>query len=1071
MKISQKIMLAAGTLVSIVLLIQGAVSQVMIRNELKSSAIRRLDGELKMRAQLLNELLDETEQDLSAIQAHKAFEDYFTSRALDDDDGMLDAEFELESFFIRIIRAKSRYTDIQLITAAGEPVLHIAGDRRVEHFATYDYAEKLREFNQKQADTPEDQASPFMVIHKLFPDKKDGWALLTVSALIFNKKIEGLLWISQPVDNYIKETFSGLSAAGISYMIYNAEGAPVAHSMNLTPAAVTAFMKGALPGWVIARETVPEPGLNVSLGIEEAKAFEVPDNLLLIGAGIWVSAVLFSIVILGIIARNISRPIGRLVDMSGRLSEGDLSLENIRISNDEIGKLNAGYREVVNSFREVASVCEDISNGDFSRSLAIKSDKDVLGKSVNRMICTLREITADNEKENWLKTGQAELNDRMRGEQDITALSQNIISHIVTYLKAQAGAIYTVDDDNLLKLTGSYAYTGQQNFTRRYKFGEGLTGQAAMEKQSILLTGVPDDYIKIRSGLGESTPHNIIIVPLLHEGDVKGVIELGSFHEITDVRMEFLEQAAGDIAVSLNSAQSRARMKDLLKETQRQAEELEIRQADLREANKELEEQAEILQESELRLQTQQEKLRQTNEELEKQKDDLKKKNIELENARRVIEEKAKELEISAKYKSQFLANMSHELRTPLNSVLLLSSLLMENKDGNLTDRQVEFAGTIHKASSDLLMLINDILDLSKIEAGRFEINFDKLYIDDLLSGMERSFRQLAREKGLSLKTEKADGLPASIVTDRQRIEQIIRNLLSNSFKFTSGGGVTVSIRRPAADVDLSGSSLDPAHAVAIAVSDTGVGIPEDKQELIFEAFRQVDGNTSRQYGGTGLGLSISKELAGLLGGEIRLQSVQGKGSTFILYLPERPVKTKVSHKKTVESGHPEDRRKTASAVCDRDGVFKNKKILVADDDMRNAYALSNVLEKKNVKVLIVKNGREAIECLEKNPDINLVIMDIMMPEMDGYEAMREIRRQPRFAKLPVIALTAKAGRDERKRCIEAGASDYLAKPFNIDKLLSFLRVWLYERDCRCGETMYAAVSKAKQSREIADSP
>ncbi len=1062
MKISQKIMLAAGSLVSLVLFIQGAVTQIIIRNELESSVVRHLAGELKIRARLLNDLLDKTEEDLSAIQAHKAFEDYFTSMELDDGDGMLDAEFELESFFMRIMQAKSRYTDIQLVTAAGRPVLRIAGDRRVERFNTYDYAGKLGQFRRMQPDAGGGRNDSFMVIHELSRGDSNGWELLTVSALIFNKKIEGMLWIKQPVDGYMKDAFSGLSADGISYMIYNADGVPLAHSPDIAPAAVTAFVKGDMPDWVTARETVPPLGLNVALGIDKSKALEVPDYLLWIGAAIWVSAVLFSMVILGIIARNISKPIDRLVDMSGRLSEGDLSLEDISISNDEIGKLNAGYRDVVNSFREVASVCEDISGGDLSRSLAVKSDKDVLAKSVNRMIQTLREMTAENEKENWLKTGQAELNDRMRGEQDIQALCRNIISYLVPYLGVQVGAIYTVGEDNLLALTSGYAYTGRHDFNRRYKFGEGLVGQAAMGKQGILLTDVPDDYIKICSGMGEVTPRNIMIEPLLHDEEVQGVIELASFHRITDVRIEFIRQAAGDIAVSLHSARSRARMKDLLRETQRQAGELKVREADLREANKELEEQAEILQESEVRLQIQQERLRQTNEELQRQKDDLKKKNIELENARRTIEEKARELEISGRYKSQFLANMSHELRTPLNSLLLLSNLLMQNRDGNLTDKQVEFASTIHKASSDLLMLINDILDLSKIEAGRVEIDFEDMDIEDFLAGMEQSFIQVAREKGLAFRTEKADGLPACIVTDRQKVEQIVRNLLSNSFKFTSSGGITLSIRRPDAGADLSATGLDPAETVAFAVSDTGIGIPEDKQELIFEAFRQVDGNISRQYGGTGLGLSISKELAGLLGGDIRLESMQGQGSTFILYLPERPEDMKGTGEGAVAAAPAEGVCSVSAAAHNRNGVLKGKKILVADDDMRNAYALSNVLEQKDMKVLIVKNGREAVECLQENPDVNLVIMDIMMPGMDGYEAIRRIRMQQRFGKLPVIALTAKAGRDDRNRCIEAGASDYLAKPFNIEKLLSVIRVWLYAGECSRDSTCAAGARERK---------
>ncbi|GBD95319.1 MAG TPA: response regulator [Nitrospirae bacterium] len=1219
MKIDQKIMLAAGALVSLVLLVQGAVSQINIRKELKSAAVRHLTGELKTRIQLLNDLLRETEQDLSAMQAHKAFEDYFTSKALDDSDGMLDSEFELESFFIRIIRAKPQYTRIQLLTAAGEPVLQIAGDRRIERFDRNNLAEKLEQFSQKLADTPKERLASFSVIHDILQDEKAGWMLLTVGALIFNKNIEGFLWVKQPIDSYIEQIFSGLSTDGISYTISSKDGIPVAHSMNVSPETLTGLLKGELSGWVIASEAIPDTALKVTLGIEKAKAFEVMNNLLLIGIGIWVSAVLVSMLLLGIIARNISRPIKSLVDWAARLSKGDLTIENIKISNDEIGKLNAAYREVVNSFKEVASVCEDISNGDLSRSLDIKSDKDVLGKSVNRMISTLRKVTAENEKVNWLKTGQAELNNRMRGEQDIATLSQNIISYLAAYLDAQIGAIYVADENKLLKLTGTYAYKKQKNFYNEYRFGEGLAGQAALEKEIILTTNVPDGYINIHSGLGKAAPHNIVVVPLLYEGKVKGVLELGSFHEITDVRLDLLRQVSENIAISLNSAQSRLRMKELLKETQSQAEELETRQEELRQTNEELEEQTHTL---------------------EKQQDDLKKKNTELEKAREVIEQKARELETSNKYKSQFLANMSHELRTPLNSLLLLSKLLMENKDGNLTDKQVDFAKTIHIAGSDLLDLINDILDLSKIEAGKMELNPDNLEIDDFLSYIERNFRHMAQEKRVSLKIDRADGLPAYIRTDRQKLEQIIKNLLSNALKFTSQGGIIINIRRPGADVDLSNSGLDISNAVAIAVSDTGIGIPEDKQKLIFEAFKQVDGTTSRQYGGTGLGLSISRELAKFLGGEIRLQSIEGKGSTFTLYLPERlgkadkeearivvslggkdtgvhkndmhindrsvskdisfdkpfeledirddrrnispgdktiliieddPTFAKILYNLALENGFkgliagdgeaglhladyyrpgavildiclprmdgwtvmerlrdnpgtchipvhfmsvcdkspeamqmgaigyltkpvsmeklnkafrkirktisgtmkdlliaedddveadlPEDKQKMPRMVCDKEDVFKDKKILLTDDDMRSAFALSNLLEERGMKVLIGKNGREALECLDKNPDISLVLMDIMMSEMDGYEAMREIRKQEWFRKLPVIALTAKAMRGDREKCIDAGASDYLAKPVDVDKLLSFLRVWMQRQDFK-KTIFYQAIGK-----------
>ena len=1351
MKISQKIILTTGTLIFIVLLIQGVVYQILVRNDLKSSAFGRLNGEVKARAQSLNNLLQHTRQDLSAMKAHKAFEDYFTSRELDDGDGMLDSEFELESFFIRINSAKPQYTRIQLATAAGEPLLQIAGNSRIERLDKYDHIVTAKQLREK--------FSNVNVVHNIFLDEKDGEVLLSVGRLVFNEKIVGFLWIYQPINNYIEQIFSDLSDAGIYYTISNDEGIFISHSTNVQPKILTGLLNGDLPNWLISMESVPELGLTVSMGIEKGKAFKVINHLLLIGIGVLVVAVAFSMLVLSIIASSISKPIKNLVMWTERLSKGDLRLEDIKITNDEIGELNASYRKVVNSLQEAASVCDSISNGDFSRSLKVKSYKDTLGKSVNKMIHNLRDLTAENKKESWLKTGQTKLNDRIRGGQNIATLSQNIISCLVTYLNVQIGALYLANDNNVLELAGTYAYTRGKSLSNKYTVGEGLIGQAALEKQSILITDTPDDYIKIQSGLGESIPRNIIVMPVLYEDTVKGVIELGSLHEITDLQVAFLKQVSENIAISLISAQFSLQREELLKKTLHQSATLEAQQEELQQTNEELESQTQALKESESKLQAQQEELRQANEELkeqtmtlERQKEEIKKKNIDLEKTQQSIQEKAKELEISSKYKSEFLANMSHELRTPLNSLLLLSKLLAQNKDNNLTDKQIEFANTIHSAGSDLLTLINDILDLSKIEVGKMEINIDNLNIDDFISNIERNFRHMAQEKGISLKINKHDGIPTYIRTDRQRLEQIIKNLLSNAFKFTSKGGITISIQRPVAKTDLSKGGLDPSRAIAIAVSDTGIGIPEDKQRIIFEAFQQVDGTTSRIFGGTGLGLSISRELSRFLGGEIQLRSIENEGTTFTIYLPEQlekssqveaqPPESQQSkdasiHKKdapardksivkdipsdkpsevessiskdipadrpfeledirddrknitsgdrsiliieddpkfakilydiTIEKGFkgliagdgetglhfadyfkpsaiildislprmdgwtvmkrlkdspetrhipvhfisayekgldamkmgaigyqtkpvnmeglneafkkiedaisktmknlivvednkierkvilevigngdikttavgtgqeayellssntfdcmildiglpdmsgfellkkikgdktiqyipiiiytardlteeeteelkkytqdiiikgvrsperlldeavlflhrveadlPEEKQKMLRMVHDKEVLLKDKKILLVDDDMRNTFALSNVLEEKGMKVLIGKNGKNALECLDKNPDVQLVLMDIMMPEMDGYEAMKEIRKQQRFKKLPIIAFTAKAMKGDKKKCIDAGANDYLPKPVDVDKLLSLLRVWLY---------------------------
>lgn len=1009
------------------------------------------------------------------------------------------------------------------------------------------------------------------------------------------------------------------------------------------------------------------------------------------------------------------------------------SFHEMRRANREVIERKRAEEELQKQHEDLTQLNKELANqkGDLSLMNAV-----------------LENARKESDRQNWLKTGQAQLNDRLRGEQDIATLGKNIISYLTRYLNAQIGAIYSADEDNLLNLVGSYANTKQKNLSNQIKFGEGLVGQAALEKDSILLTNVPDDYIKVNSALGETVPRNILITPFLYDGKVKGIIELGAFDEISDFEMEFLKQAGEDIAIAIDSAQSRSRMKGLLEATQRQAEELERRQGELRQANEELERQTKALRESEARLQAQQGELQLTNEKLEeqtgaleRQKEDIQKKNTELEKAHQVIEEKARELGMASKYKSEFLANMSHELRTPLNSILLLSKLFSENREKNLTDKQIEFAQTIHSSGSDLLSLIDEILDISKVEAGKMELHLEDVNIKDFARNMERNFQHIAREKGLFLNIELKDPLPSHIHTDRQKIEQIVKNLLSNAFKFTSRGGITLKITCQTDQIDLSQSGLDPHKAISFSISDTGIGIPKGEQRSIFEAFQQVNGTTIRRYGGTGLGLSISRNLAKFLGGEIQLQSEEGKGSTFHLYVPVKTVTeeaaiqdffgktaeaaggsigpveptevrteqrldqtrsepvdmtidldsvrddriklspgdksiliieddskfikilcdisrekgfkvlvagdgetglhfadyympsaiildiglpgmdgwtvmsrlkenletrhipvhfitasdkspdgmrmgavgyltkpwsmekleevfkrinrviskqkkkllvvdddgvqrkaivelisngdvsitpvstgreaydllrsgkfdcmildlrlpdmsgiefvTKVRHDENIlyipiiiytgkeltkkekialnkyaeriiikgpksperlldettlflhrmKKNLSEEKQKMLRMVNDKESILKDKKILIVDDDMRNVFALTNILEKKGIKILVGKSGKEGLECLNNNPDVDLVLMDIMMPEMDGYEAMGELRKQKKFRKLPIIALTAKAMRGDKNKCIDAGASDYLAKPVNSEKLLSMMRAWLY---------------------------
>ncbi len=1001
------------------------------------------------------------------------------------------------------------------------------------------------------------------------------------------------------------------------------------------------------------------------------------------------------------------------------------------IYDGETGDLTGGIEFIVDITDEASmtDMARRVSQGDYSVELAERSDNDVLTRSLNSMIQTLVETTADNEKQNWLRAGQMKLNDLIRGDIDTATIAGNVITVLADTLEASVGAFYLADEQGVLVLTSSYAFRQRKNVSNSINVGEGLVGQCALEKKPILLTSVPEDYIVINSGLGETAPDNIIVHPVIHEGLVSGVIELGRIGNFTEVQLKLLELITENVGIAIYGAQARARLNVLLGQTQEQAEELQTQQEELRQTNEELESQTQALQEASSRLQTQQEELRQTNEELEERSEELEKqsnnlvdKNRELETSREIIEDKAKQLAVSSKYKSEFLANMSHELRTPLNSMLILSGILESNKNNNLTEKQIEFAKTIHASGTSLLNLINEILDLSKIESGKMELVIEDVSLTRFLADMRRQFLHLAEQSGLEYNLSMDEDAPEIISTDEQRIGQVLRNLLSNAFKFTAEGGVSVTVATASQG---AARELGTEHAVAIAVSDTGCGIPEDKLQVIFEAFQQADGTTSRKFGGTGLGLSISRELAVLLGGRLTLKSTPGEGSTFTLTLPvnfpgehvaevreadaepaprtrempkkqvrvvleklpqvsddrkdlkkndrkmlvveddvefarillnlarekgykvliasegsialqmadqyspdgiildiglpgmsgltvlsrlkenldtrhipvhvisghdrrldalkggalgflKKPVSmdqmndlfsrleklgdstirhlliveddpaaleamtellgnkdirvTKAANGEsalkslrksgfdcmildynlpdttaeelikeirnddsipyiptiihtgcelsqetlveldkyterviikgeksaerlldettlflhTVEKNLPEEKRKMIRLLHDKESIFKDRTILVVDDDMRNVFALSSVLEEKGFKLVHAKNGLESLEKLDENPDMDLVLMDIMMPVMDGYEAMTGIRAQSRFKDLPIIALTAKAMRGDRARCIEAGASDYLAKPVDIGKLLSALRVWLY---------------------------
>ncbi len=1030
-------------------------------------------------------------------------------------------------------------------------------------------------------------------------------------------------------------------------------------------------------------------------------------------------------------------------------------------------------KNFIRPIRAEVEFAKAISEGRLDETLELEQ-KDELGDLAR----ALNQMTANLYENDWLRRGREELNDSMRKGHGLKELSKHFIAVLARHINAQVGAVY-VHDDGILQYTAGYSYSNRHEGSHRYKIGEGFIGQAGDERIMLLYNTPPKDAPIIDYGAGEDTPSYFLAMPMVYQEKLLGVFILGKNSAFTALHKRFIQNNIEAISILLNIAQSHTTIQALLNrseaqqnelvesnmELERQAHalreseaELQSQQEELRVTNEELEEQTKALKESQASLQAQQEELRVTNEELEErtevleqQKDAIHAKNEALTKAQKELQQKAKDLAAASKYKSEFLANMSHELRTPLNSILILSQLFSNNKDGNLTDKQVQSAQAIHSSGADLLSLINEILDLSKVESGKVELVIENTPITTITHDLKRVFQDIAHDKGIEFTIILAPDLPETIATDTLRIQQVLRNLLNNAFKFTEKGAVSLNIYSPSKE-SLQKAGLEGKEFVAFEVKDQGIGIPKSHQAAIFEAFQQVDGSTRRKYGGTGLGLSISRELAKLLGGAIILESEEGVGSTFTVILPHRSVQNSDLHndKKSettpkahhtpressptlktdgpvciveqedtvspttsvnstaiappetqgiveddrknllendrvllvieddstfasvmrdfahehgfkcivaedgetglhfadffkpsaiildiglpgingwtvmerikenpalrhipvhfmsasdssmdamrmgavgfltkpvslekireafskierfitkpvrkllvveddpiqresikeligngdvetttvstgaealtelnlqrfdcivldlgledmsgfelldkiqqredfanipvivytgreltidqdnelrkyadsiivkgvksperlldetalflhrVESNLPKEKQRSVQMNHDKDAVLEGKHILIVDDDMRNVFALTNALEEKEINVIVARDGKESIVKIKDHPEINLVLMDIMMPVMDGYEAMREIRKNPRFKKLPIIALTAKAMKGDRNLCIEAGANDYLAKPVDTEKLLSMLRVWLY---------------------------
>ncbi|MHC0428810.1 HAMP domain-containing protein [Streptomyces sp. O3] len=782
--------------------------------------------------------------------------------------------------------------------------------------------------------------------------------------------------------------------------------------------------------------------------------------------------------------------------------------------------------------RAIAAVATAVTRGDLNLKIDVDASGEIqdLQDNINTMIANLRDTTIANKEQDWLKGNLARISGLMQGRRDLDDVAGLIMSELTPVVSAQHGAFFLAmptdegadvgadgdDEAYELRMLGSYGYS-MGSMPTSFKPGETLIGAAARERRTILVENAPSGYLKIASGLGEAPPAQVIVLPVLFEDKVLGVIELASFQPFTQIQRDFLSQIAEMIATSVNTISVNTTTELLLKQSQELTEqlrersaELENRQKALQMSNAELEEKAELL---------------------ARQNRDIEVKNTEIEEARQVLEERAEQLAVSMRYKSEFLANMSHELRTPLNSLLILAKLLADNAEGNLSPKQVEFAETIHGAGSDLLQLINDILDLAKVEAGKMDVSPTRIALVQLVDYVEATFRPLTAEKGLDFSVRVSSELPATLHVDEQRLLQVLRNLLSNAVKFTDSGAVELVIRTANTDVPaeireqlLEAGSLRDADAdlIAYSVTDTGIGIASSKMRVIFEAFKQADGTTSRKYGGTGLGLSISREIARLLGGEIHAVSEPGRGSTFTLYLPLHPTELPPqgypqlppAAARALDSGagqpssadpgpaEPEPAPDAATAAAgaeaeaagpdpaERPGLlfrrhrrsvrtpeqrpalpgqpgeaqpaqeqwapddapapqerpafrFHGEKVLIVDDDIRNVFALTSVLEQHGLSVLYAENGREGIEVLEQHDDATVVLMDIMMPEMDGYATTTAIRRMPQFAGLPIIALTAKAMKGDREKAIESGASDYVTKPVDPDHLLSVMERWM----------------------------
>ncbi|MFC4779559.1 CHASE3 domain-containing protein [Paenibacillus sp. GCM10023252] len=710
-------------------------------------------------------------------------------------------------------------------------------------------------------------------------------------------------------------------------------------------------------------------------------------------------------------------------------------------------------RNIVRTIRQVINAVQsmDSQEGSMASRIHVNTNDEVreLADATNLMLDSF-------ERQSWTQTKIAEVATMYQGCNNSSELTSTFVEHLAPMIGSTYAAVYLKTEES-----GQVRYVKAASFAGKagdigyegFKLGEGLIGQCAVDKRMYMLHDLPDNYVKISSGLGEAPPRHLLVAPIFYEEDVVAVVEFASLGSFESQHLALVDNLQGSLGVAINSVLGRMEIEKLLGESQMLTEELQAQSEELQAQSEE--------------LQMQQEQLRLTNDILEEQKDIAEHRADELERAKNELELFAEKLRESSQYKTDFLANMSHELRTPLNSILILSQLLYENENGTLTDEEEHYSRVINAAGQDLLTLIDDILDLSKIEAGKLEIVIDEVNMTELPHLMQPLFKPIAERRNIAFHTSIDDSVPNVMTTDGHRLQHILKNLLSNAFKFTEKGSVTMDIRSAAPErvSELFGQDYRGTVA-AISVKDTGIGIPRDKQDIIFEAFQQVDGTTNRQFGGTGLGLSICRQFTRLLGGKLLLASEVGVGSTFTLYLPNLTEEDKAILEEeiavqAVAAAGMTVADRSESEVLDNNSritspndaiaaenlskelMFKGKRILLVDDDARNVFALVSVLESKGMKVETANHGKECLDILERDSSFDLVLMDIMMPIMDGYEAMRAMRANEHLRELPIIALTAKAMKNDREKCLEAGASDYISKPLHMEQLFSLMRVWL----------------------------